>query len=178
MSMTYTPHRSPSSARRYVAEAPILNVMGRRSAFPEFDSLIRGAFGPSALRTTGFTPAAEVRRDGDDAIVTLELPGVDITKDVTVEVDRSTLVVHGERRDERAEEKDERTLREMRYGSFRRSFTLPHGVSADAVSATYDAGLLHVRVAGVYQGTEPQKIAITAAEPVTAEVAASGDEDE
>ncbi len=145
-------------------------LINQRSAFPEFDALIRGAFGPSAVGTAGFTPAAEVRRDGDDAIVTLELPGVDITKDVTVEVDRSKLVVHGERRDERREEKDGRTLREMRYGSFRRTFALPHGVTADAVSATYDAGLLHVRVAGVHQGSEPQKIAISGAEPVTAEV--------
>ncbi len=152
-------------------------VINQRSAFPEFDALIRGAFGPSALSTTGFTPAADVRRDGDDAVVTLELPGVDITQDVTVEVDRSQLVIRGERRDEHSEETHGRSLREMRYGSFRRSFTLPHGVSADAVSATYDAGLLQVRVAGVYQGTEPQKIAIAGAEPVAAEVTAAADEE-
>ncbi len=150
-----------------------MTLINRRSAFPEFDALMRGAFGPSALGA-GFTPAAEVRRDGDDAVVTLELPGIDITKDVTVEVDRSTLVVRGERRDERSEEKDGRSLREMRYGSFRRSFTLPHGVGADAVSATYDAGLLNVRVSGVYKGTEPQRISITGAAPV--EVAEEADE--
>ncbi len=81
---------------------------------------------------------------------------------MSVEVDHGQLVVRGERRDERTEEKDGRTLREVRYGSFRRSFTLPQHVTADAVSASYDAGVLSVRVAGAYTGTEPRRIAISA----------------
>ena len=118
-----------------------------------FDALVRHAFGPGLLprpRTTGFIPAAEISRDGDDAVVRLEIPGVDVTKDVTVEVKDERLIVHGERRDERSSEKDGRTLREVRYGSFRRSFALPTGVTADAVSARYDAGVLVVTVAGAY----------------------------
>ena len=118
-----------------------------------FDALVRHAFGPSLVsrtRPTGFTPAAEIARDGDDAVVRLEIPGVDVSKDVTVEVKDERLIVRGERRDERSSEKDGRTLREVRYGSFRRSFALPAGVSADAVSARYDAGVLTVTVAGAY----------------------------
>ncbi len=49
----------------------------------------------------GFTPAAEIAKDGEDAVVRLELPGVDVAKDVNVELDRGRLVIHGERRDER-----------------------------------------------------------------------------
>ena len=82
----------------------------------------------------GFTPAAEIVKDGEDAVVRLELPGVDVAKDVNVEVDRGHLVIHGERRDEHADEdpaKDGRTLREVRYGSFRRSFKLPAHVACD-----------------------------------------------
>ncbi|HET8588736.1 MAG TPA: Hsp20/alpha crystallin family protein [Nakamurella sp.] len=136
-----------------------------RDPFAEFDAVIRRAF-PTVGRSTGFTPAAEVTRDGDDALVRVELPGLDLDKDVTVEVDRGRLVVRGERRDERTEDRDGRYLREFRYGSFRRSFTLPEHVTADAVSASYDAGLLTVRVAGAYAGTEPRKIAVTGV-PVT-----------
>jgi HSP20 family protein len=108
----------------------------------------------------GFSPAAEIDKDGEDAVVRLELPGVDVAKDVNVEVDRGQLVIHGERRDERAEEKDGRTLREVRYGSFRRSFKLPAHVTSDAISASYDAGVLTVRVAGAHKGAEAQRIAI------------------
>ena len=136
----------------------------------------RGAFEPLWSRPTleidrwlkegvfeGFTPAAEIVKDGEDAVVRLELPGVDVAKDVNVEVDRGHLVIHGERRDEHAGEgpaKDGRTLREVRYGSFRRSFKLPAHVAGDAISASYDAGVLTVRVAGAHKGAEAQRIEI------------------
>src|SRR6476619_6040164 len=90
----------------------------------------------------GFSPAAEVVKDGDDAVVRVELPGVDVEKDVNVEVDKGQLVIRGERRDERSEDKGGRTLSEVRYGSFRRSFKLPAHVTSDAISASYDAALL------------------------------------
>ena len=108
----------------------------------------------------GFSPAAEIAKDGDDAVVRVELPGVDVEKDVNVEVDKGQLVIRGERRDERSEEKDGRTLSEVRYGSFRRSFKLPAHVTGDAISASYDAGVLTVRVAGAHKGAEAQRIAI------------------
>lgn len=132
-----------------------------------FDDLTRFAFAPAVTR--GFTPAAEVLRDGDDAVVRLELPGVDVSKDVTVEIDGRRLTVRGERRDERSSERDGRALREVRYGSFRRSFTLPRGVSAEAVSAGYDAGVLSVRVGGAYATAPAHRVEITTAAPATAE---------
>lgn len=119
---------------------------------------------PLAATVGPLRPAAEIDRDGDDAVVRLELPGVDVDKDVTVELDHGHLVVHGERRDEHAStepDQDGRTLREVRYGSFRRSFRLPAHVTSEAISASYDAGVLTVRVAGVHAGTQPQRIAIT-----------------
>jgi HSP20 family molecular chaperone IbpA len=131
------------------------------------DRWLREFFGPAAAAdwntpaTSGFKPAAEIVKDGDDAIVRVELPGVDVDEDVNVEVDRGRLVIHGEHRDQRSEEKEGRTLREIRYGSFRRSFQLPGHVTGDAITATYDAGVLTVRVAGAYADNQAQRIAIT-----------------
>jgi HSP20 family protein len=108
-------------------------------------------------------------RDGDDAVVRLELPGVDVASDVEVEVVSGRLVVRGERRDVSEQDAEGRHLREIRYGSFERSFGLPAHITADAVSATYDAGVLSVRVAGVYAGTEPTRIEVSTAAPATVE---------
>jgi HSP20 family protein len=119
---------------------------------------------PSGL-TRRFTPAVEVRRDGDDAIVRVELPGLDLARDVAVEVDRGRLVVRGERRDERSEETDGRTVREVRYGAFRRAFALPAHVTAEAITASYDAGVLSVRVAGAHAVGGARRIAVTAGRP-------------
>jgi HSP20 family protein len=112
---------------------------------------------------SSFTPAAEIVKDGEDAVVRVELPGVDVAKDVNVEVDRGHLVIHGERRDERSSgdpAKDVGYVREVRYGSFRRSFKLPSHVTSEAISASYDKGVLTVRVSGAHKGAEAQRIAI------------------
>ncbi len=125
---------------------------------------LREFFGPAAATDwfqPGFTPAAEITQDGDDAVLRVELPGVDVDNDVNVQVEHGRLVIQGERRDEHAEEANGRTLREVRYGSFRRSFQLPAHITSEAVSASYDAGVLTVRVAGAYAGTQPQRIAIS-----------------
>lgn len=137
-----------------------LTLWTRRDPFAEFDSLVRRTFSPVSTGVTGFVPAAEIERDGEDAVVRLELPGLDTAKDVTVEVDRGRLVVRGERRDERTEKANGRIRSEVRYGAFRREFGLPKQVGAEAISASYDAGVLTVRVSGAYAGSEPQKIAI------------------
>ncbi|MEO6794645.1 MAG: Hsp20/alpha crystallin family protein [Mycobacterium sp.] len=133
------------------------------------DRWVRDFFSPATAndwRTPapgGLRPAAEIVKDGDDAVVRLELPGVDVDKDVTVELDGGRLVIRGERRDEHADTDPtdaNRTLREVRYGAFQRSFGIPAHVTGDAVSASYDAGVLTVRVAGVHAGTQPQRITI------------------
>jgi len=126
------------------------------------DRWVRDFFGPAAADDwfKGFRPAAEIAKDGDDAVVRVELPGVDVEKDVNVEVDKGQLVIRGERRDERTENQESRTLCEVRYGSFRRSFRLPAHVTGEAISASYDAGVLTVRVAGAYKGSAAQRIAI------------------
>lgn len=136
----------------------------RFDPFSDFDALVRQAFSPRAFASPGFVPAAEVSKDEDDAVVRIELPGVDVDNDVTVEIDAGRLIVRGKRQDDRESEQDGRTLREFRYGEFRRAFSLPRHVTTDAVSASYDAGVLTVRVSGAYAGTDAQRIAITTSE--------------
>ena len=103
-------------------------------------------------------PALPAHRGGPDD---LRVPDLHAAPElVNVELDGGHLVIHGERRDEHADEKDGRTVREVRYGSFRRSFKLPAHVVSDAISASYDKGVLTVRVAGAYAGTQAQRIAI------------------
>lgn len=130
------------------------------SPFGEFDAFLR-PFATDVART-GFTPAADVDREGNDALVRVELPGLDPDKDVTVEVDGGALVIRGERRDEREAEQNGRRVREVRYGLFRRTFTLPAHVTGDDLTATYERGVLTVRVAGAYRGSTAHRVPVTA----------------
>ena len=114
------------------------------SADSDFENLVRSAFGS----TTSWVPAADVVQSGDDAVITLEIPGVK-PEDVTVEVKERHLVISGERSVTEAAESDAVIRREIRGGEFSRSFRLPAHVTADSVSASAENGMLFVRVAGV-----------------------------
>jgi HSP20 family protein len=125
-----------------------------------------GRAGEGRLVAAGFVPAVEVTRDGEDVVVRVELPGIDVDRDVAIEVERGKLVISGERRDTRADSPDGVLVRELRYGQFRREFALPAGISPEQVEANYDAGLLDVRVRGVVAPEPtPVRVPITTAGP-------------
>ena len=132
----------------------------------DFDELVRRAWGGSTTaRAASYVPAVEMVTDGADVLITLELPGVDVENDVDIEVHEGRLSISGHRREERSGESPGKLLvRELRYGSFRRDFALPPEVAADDVEATYDRGMLQVRVRNVTKPVqEPRKIPVTRA---------------
>ena len=135
----------------------------RRDPFRDFDTIVRSTFGPATSAGATTWPAVETHRAGDDAVIRLELPGVDVAADVTVEVKGRLLVVAGERKQSAAEEGVEKLRSEFRYGSFRRTFRLAPHVTAEAVTASYDAGVLTLTVAGAYAEAEGHRVEITTA---------------
>lgn len=95
--------------------------------------------------------------ENGDHVIRAELPGIDPDRDVDITVSNGVLRIHGERR----EEKKEGRRSEFRYGSFTRSFTLPSDVEVDDIKASYDKGILTVRVPRPKPAEEePKRIAI------------------
>lgn len=132
----------------------------RLDPFSFFDDLFRGVRSPvndTTLREAGFVPPVDAHRDGEDLVLRADLPGIDPENDVAVELSGRTLTVSGQRRTHGEAE----GLREVRYGSFSRTVTLPGEVTQDAVSADYDNGVLTVRVSGVYAQEQPQRIRVS-----------------
>lgn len=130
----------------------------------EFDAIVRRAFA-TAPAGTGFVPAADVTRDGNDVVITLELPGVS-GEDVEVEVADHRLRISGNRREQTSGDKNGVLIREIRSGSFRREFALPEHITADAVEAEQADGLLRIRVRDISAPKpEPRKIPVRGAAP-------------
>jgi HSP20 family protein len=126
----------------------------------DLDSLFSQVFGDTvrSLSVDAFTPAADLRRDGDTWKVSLALPG--ITPDnVDIEIVGRTLRVRGERT---AEEKAEPVMSEITYGRFEREFTLPDEIDAPRVQATSRHGMLEL-VLPLTEGAKPHRIAVKAA---------------
>ncbi len=96
----------------------------------------------------GFTwkPAADVFHENGTLVVRTELPGIDPDKELNIDVEGNVLHIQGEKKTGRVVEEEDRYLRECRYGWFRRDVMLPEGVDAEAITATYDRGILTVEV--------------------------------
>jgi HSP20 family protein len=126
----------------------------------DLDSLFNRVFADTvrSQNVDAFTPAADVRRDGDSWKVSLALPGVSPDK-VDIDIVGRTLRVRGERT---AEEKAEPVIREIPYGRFEREFTLPEEIDAQHVNATYVHGMLML-VLPVAERAKPQRIPVKAA---------------
>ena len=111
-------------------------------------------FGGERLRVEEFV-------EDDTLVVRVEIPGVDASEDIDIEVDRGRLRISATR-EQREETKDDTSFRsEFRYGSFSRTIDLPPGTDPDEVSATYDDGILEVRVPYSEPASERTRVAIT-----------------
>ena len=100
-----------------------------------------------------------------DYIVQLDLPGVK-GEGVDISFERNTLTVRGEReRTIRAPEKGELRVffAERDWGTFTRSLRFPQHVAGDGISASFDAGVLTIRIPKS-EAAKPRKIQITAVE--------------
>ncbi len=91
----------------------------------------------------GKVPAVDVTDTEKAYEITAELPGLD-EKNVEVKFSNGVLTIKGEKKEEREEKKKDYHLSERRYGSFQRSFTVPDGVDAEKIDATFKDGLLTV----------------------------------
>jgi HSP20 family protein len=95
--------------------------------------------------STEFRPAIDVVKTEDKIVMTAELPGM-TPDDVHVSLDGDILTIKGEKTDEREVAEDDRYVRERTFGSFSRRITVPDGVTADAIEANYENGVLTVTV--------------------------------
>ena len=111
----------------------------------EFDRLFKEAFSPifgeGELSTRTWAPPVDIYENENDIVLKAELPGVE-PRDVEVRVEDSTLYLKGERKFEKETKEENYHRVERSYGSFARSFSLPHSISADQGKAEYKDGLL------------------------------------
>ncbi len=101
-----------------------------------------------------------VRRDSEIEL-RFDLPGID-TDSIDVTVDRGVLTVSARRSEEYAEN-EKLFVRERVMGSFSRRLRLSDSVDAEKIAASYDSGVLTVRVP-LTERAQPRKIEISTSE--------------
>jgi HSP20 family protein len=110
-----------------------------------FDDFTLGRLGSMSMPRSMFSPDIEVLEQGGNLLVRADLPGLS-KDDVRVEVTGDELVVAGERKHE--EEKTEGGVyhSERSYGSFERRIPLPRGVDASRCDASFESGVLEIKL--------------------------------
>jgi HSP20 family protein len=116
--------------------------------------------GNRAHLTSGavWAPSVDVYEQGNNIVVKAELPGVK-KEDIEVELDQGSLILRGQRQEEK-EVRDEQYYRSERtYGSFYRRIPVPEGIKPDQINASFKDGLLEVRLPKP-QEAEPKRLKI------------------
>ncbi len=115
-------------------------------------------FGRSGYDSEPAFPAANVYANDQAQVITAELPGLK-PEDIEISVAGETLTIKGHREPEKVAEGAEYHRRERLFGSFTRSFQLLFPVDADKVEASFENGVLRMRLPRA-ESDRPRKIAI------------------
>jgi HSP20 family protein len=99
-----------------------------------------------------------VEEDKNSIHVKAEIPGID-ENDLNVRIEENVLILSGEKKEERKEEKKNYIFSERKFGSFSRSIDLPVGIKSDKIKATFKKGVLNIDIPKD-ETKEPKKIAI------------------
>jgi HSP20 family protein len=122
--------------------------------FRQLDRLTQQVLGTVAR------PAAmpmDAWREGDEFVVALDLPGVEIDS-VNLDVEQNVLTVRAERKEPVGED-TELLASERPRGVFSRQLVLGEALDTDNVNASYEAGVLTLRIP-VREQAKPRKIEI------------------
>jgi HSP20 family protein len=125
----------------------------------EMDRIFR-ATNTSRLATGGY-PAMNIWSNEDSAMITTELPGIDLDE-IDISVVGDTLTLSGRRMPEELPEGGRYHRQERGFGKFTRSIKLPYTVDGDRVEATYNRGVLSITLPRA-EADKPRKIQVRSA---------------
>jgi HSP20 family protein len=129
-------------------------MLMRTDPFRELDRLAEQFFGtptrPAVMHADGY-------RDGDWFNVDFDLPGVD-PDSIDVTVERNVLTVRAERTRHTADD-TEFVVAERPMGTFSRQLFLGDTLDPDKLEATYDAGVLTIRMP-IAEQAKPRRISV------------------
>ncbi|MGC8976748.1 MAG: Hsp20/alpha crystallin family protein [Candidatus Ratteibacteria bacterium] len=120
---------------------PIKEVLDLRD---DFDRLIDKFFSRDFDIWEGPRPFdVDIYQDAENVVIKAEIPGMN-KEDINVSLTEDTVTISAKKTEEKKVEKENYLRKEIRTGSFSRSFTLPCAVDREKVKATYKNGILEI----------------------------------
>ncbi|MBZ0264963.1 Hsp20/alpha crystallin family protein [bacterium] len=110
-----------------------------------FDMFFGSSRPPLMHADIGWHPAADMYETENNFVITIDLAGVS-PKDISLILDKDSLLLRGMRKEPHCEEKRQYHKMEVPYGPFQRVFRLLTPVNGDSVHANYEEGFLTIRL--------------------------------
>ncbi|WP_293031816.1 Hsp20/alpha crystallin family protein [Natronococcus sp.] len=137
----------------------------RRNPFEEIEEMldrvskqVEGGMGSGGLQVPGSVPV-DVADRAEEYVVTADLPGYD-TDDIELTLAEGTLRLEAERADELEHASERYIRRERTRTSVNRRIRLPEPVEEGSVSASFENGVLTVRLPKIEGGDDSRAIDI------------------
>jgi HSP20 family protein len=115
-----------------------------------FEDVSRRFGGPAwpSLRPAGelLRPRVDISEGRKSYTVRLEVPGVE-KGDITLQIENDTLLVRGEKKQEKEESDEGYHCVERSYGVFERMLSLPEAADPDKIDAKFKNGVLRITIA-------------------------------
>ncbi|HDH05457.1 MAG TPA: Hsp20/alpha crystallin family protein [Nitrospirae bacterium] len=103
-------------------------------------------------------PPVNVWVNGDNAVITTEIPGVE-SDAIDISVSGNTVMLRGSRPAGDIKEGESCHRHELRHGNFSKTIELPFNIDTDKVQAVYKKGILNISLQRI-ETEKPKKIEI------------------
>ena len=135
-------------------------MLMRSEPFTEVNRIAQQLFGVPSTGTWSRPTAMPVDayRNGDEFVIAFDLPGVDPNA-IDIDVERNVLTVKAERRPVDLGEQVTMQLSERSLGVFSRQLFLGDALDTSGIQASYDNGVLVLRIP-VAEQAKPRKITV------------------
>lgn len=138
-------------------------MLMRTDPFRELDRIAQAFSAPTGTWSRPAAMPMDAWRNGDEFVACFDLPGV-AAESIELDVERNVLTVKAERRP--LEAGTEMQVSERPLGVFSRQLFLGEALDTERISATYDAGVLTLRIP-VAEKAKPRRISVAAADDGT-----------
>ena len=137
-------------------------MLMRTDPFRDFDRLAQQFFGNTGTWSRPSAMPLDAYRSGDEYVIAFDLPGVALDA-IELNIERNVLTVRAERRPNPVGQDVEMQVAERPLGVFSRQLFLGDTLDTERVSASYDAGVLTLRIP-VAEQAKPRRIEIANAD--------------
>lgn len=139
-------HQTSRDLNRHIMN-PFLSIQKEvdKALHGFYDIFEAKPFNLREFENLSIAPSMDLVEDKQSYKVEVEMPGMD-EKDITISINDNILTVQGEKSTSKKDEHKNYIAREISYGRYERSISLPQAADGDKATASFKKGMLWITI--------------------------------